>query len=169
MKSRTLKPVEERFMKYVSPEPMSGCWLWTGSVSPKGYGKLRFNGRTQTAHRASIQLFNGVVLRSGDHVLHSCDLPGCVSPHHLRVGTNAENTRDKMRRGRHHASRITHCPQGHEYTPENTYTNSGRRQCVACSKANSAKRFAQATPEQREAKRTAFREWWHTKRKAGQS
>jgi hypothetical protein len=33
---------------------------------------------------------------------------------------------------------VTHCPQGHEYTPENTYTYPGYRRCKACVAATNA-------------------------------
>lgn len=50
----------------------------------------------------------------------------------LRWGTQGENTLDQVLHGTHNQARKTHCPQGHEYTPENTYESAGRRRCRTC-------------------------------------
>ena len=52
------------------------------------------------AHRVAYELHHGVELTADQHILHSCDHPPCVNPNHLRVGTNAENVRDCMEKGR---------------------------------------------------------------------
>lgn len=54
----------------------------------------------------------------------------------LRWATRSENVKDSVRNGTHHMARRTHCPQGHEYTPENTYRKpSGQRYCRECRRA----------------------------------
>lgn len=51
----------------------------------------------------------------------------------LRWDTRSANVRDSVRNGTHHMARATHCPQGHEYTPENTYQYpQGNRACREC-------------------------------------
>lgn len=54
----------------------------------------------------------------------------------LRWDTHSENNRDKRRHGTDHNVNKTHCPQNHEYTPENTYlrvtASSESRNCRAC-------------------------------------
>ena len=48
------------------------------------------------------------------------------------------------------AALITHCPKGHEYSPENTYFNKrSKRICRACNAARVSKIYASETPEQR--------------------
>lgn len=79
-----------------------GCWLWTGSVSAKGYGETSCypNGvRIRLAHRVSYFKHYGVNPGSL-HVLHKCDTPGCVNPDHLYLGTNDDNVQDKYDRDR---------------------------------------------------------------------
>lgn len=85
------------------PEPNSGCWLWDHSYNPRGlgYGRL-FDGRNRgwrTAHRVSWEVFRGPI-PDGMHVLHKCDVPICVNPNHLFLGTQADNNRDMFSKGR---------------------------------------------------------------------
>jgi len=55
----------------------------------------------------------------------------------LVYGTHAENTQDMIRHGNHVWANITHCPHGHEYSPENTYVRpNGNRKCRKCNRDN---------------------------------
>ena len=90
----------ERFDLQYTPEPMSGCWLWTGAiVGQRRYGGMWFRGRNDRAHRISWKLFRGEI-PDGLHVLHKCDVKTCVNPDHLFLGTNADNMADMTRKGR---------------------------------------------------------------------
>lgn len=83
------------------PEPNSGCWLWDGSVTDKGYGVVN-RGRQkgeERAHRWSWRIHYGPV-PDGLHVLHKCDMPCCVNPQHLFLGTHNDNMCDMRRKGR---------------------------------------------------------------------
>lgn len=86
------------------------CWLWTGTRLKSGYGVLKVYPRKMLkAHRVSWFLHNGPIPASnayhGTMVLHSCDNPQCVNPKHLRLGTAADNARDRKERGRSKAVR----------------------------------------------------------------
>lgn len=70
------------------------CWMWDGPPGA-GYGRVHGMG----AHRASYLIHHGPI-PDGQHVLHSCDTPGCVSPDHLSAGTHQDNMRDRNSRGR---------------------------------------------------------------------
>ncbi len=54
-----------------------------------------------TAHRFAWSLFNGF-LSPDLRVLHTCDRGrfGCVTPSHLEVGTQGDNVRDMIEKGR---------------------------------------------------------------------
>ena len=93
-------------MEKVSPEPNSGCWLWTGAERGS-YGLMRHGPRNagkDSAHRIAYRLFHGDI-PDGLHVLHHCDNHFCVNPAHLRAGTPQDNMDDKMKRGRHRVPR----------------------------------------------------------------
>jgi len=77
-----------------------GCWIWTGSLSPKGYGKLQIGNYHLRAHRVSYEVYVGPITDPELMVLHRCDNPSCVNPEHLRLGTNADNMKDKKDKGR---------------------------------------------------------------------
>jgi hypothetical protein len=90
----------ERFWKRVDKRSDNECWDWKGGTNPRfGYGALGVGHRTVTAHRVSWRLHFGRIPK-GMHVLHKCDRPCCVAPHHLFLGTHAENMRDKEAKGR---------------------------------------------------------------------
>ena len=75
------------------------CWLWLGAKSPKGYGKIKWNGRDDRAHRVAWELSRSPV-PEGMWVLHTCDTPACCNPLHLFLGDNLTNNRDKAAKGR---------------------------------------------------------------------
>ena len=89
-----------RFEALVSPEPMSGCWLWTGSLYPSGYGRRRIGTVTRVASREAWRLYRGPI-PSGLCVCHRCDNPPCVNPDHLFLGTIKDNAYDMIAKGRH--------------------------------------------------------------------
>lgn len=78
------------------------CWGWNGSTNKKGYGTIRIGGRgapSMLAHRLSWELNCGLI-PDGLQVLHACDNPPCTRPDHLFLGTNLDNIRDRMAKGR---------------------------------------------------------------------
>ena len=89
---------KQRFDDRYVPDPMSGCWLWTGRTTKGGYGVIPKNKCTYLAHRVSVKLSGRDI--AGKVVRHKCDNPGCVNPAHLLTGTHADNNQDKVDRGR---------------------------------------------------------------------
>ena len=102
-----------RFWARVDRRGESECWPWLGSITDRGYGRLKLTHKAIQAHRLSYQLANGVSLDSSVVVRHSCDNPACVNPSHLLTGTYADNRADCVARGRvakgvrHGKSRLT--------------------------------------------------------------
>lgn len=87
----------ERFWSHVLFD--DECWLWAGPVANDGYGKMNAQRKQWRAHRLSWTITRGP-LNDTVSVLHRCDTPLCVRPAHLFLGTNADNVRDMVDKGR---------------------------------------------------------------------
>lgn len=86
-----MSSLRERFEAKVSPEPMSGCWLWTGAQNEHGYGTIWADGRTLKAHRVGYELHVGRIAPGVD-LDHKCHNRPCVNPSHLREATRRQNS-----------------------------------------------------------------------------
>lgn len=106
------------------------CWDWHGVRTTYGYGRIRVGGRAAPmlmAHRVLYELVVGPI-PDGLELDHLCENTSCIRPSHLEPVTHVEN----MLRRR---NRRTHCKNGHELTPENTYIRpAGHRDCHTCRK-----------------------------------
>lgn len=90
----TKRAVLARVLRLTTFEPNTGCWLWTGAITKKGYGRYKaYSNRLVFVHRISYQETFGRIPQ-GLFVLHKCDQPLCVNPDHLFLGTIADNNRD---------------------------------------------------------------------------
>lgn len=91
------------------------CWLWKlkpGAISKamrdgekssmsKARPYFTINGRKYIATRIVYEQFNGVELTNDQVIRHKCDNSICCNPHHLEVGTHADNVDDMVSRDRH--------------------------------------------------------------------
>lgn len=95
--------LQERFDAKWTPEPFSGCWIWTGAIGGhprRWYGHMTVYGKTSRAHRISWLLYRGTPIPEKMAVLHHCDSGLCVNPNHLFLGTHLDNMRDMVTKGR---------------------------------------------------------------------
>src|SRR5262245_9587813 len=93
------EPVEARLWKSYEPEPNSACWLWSLTLNRDGYGLVNTLRKTRQAHRVAYELAIGPIPR-GMCVLHHCDVPPCINPAHLFLGTNGVNMADRDQKQR---------------------------------------------------------------------
>lgn len=128
------KSIRERLLAGIKKVP-SGCWEWQGSLSKSGYAHIGINDRTYRAHRISYTEWVGEI-PAGMLVCHTCDNRKCINPEHLWLGTNSDNMRDCVSKGRFVVRpklKRTHCIHGHKFTKKNTYlAPSGGRHCQVC-------------------------------------
>ncbi len=122
--------LEERFWSKVTKT--HSCWLWTGAKKIDGYGQFGVLNKTQQAHRVSWELHYSPI-PPGLHVLHRCDNPPCVNPAHLFLGTNADNVKDRIEKGRtatgNHGGRVFGDRNGARTHPE-TRARGDRHGCA---------------------------------------
>lgn len=116
------------------------CWIWTGCKSKTtGYGQFRLDGRRGNNRKIGPHVFAYLYFHGeipeGYEVNHKCYTRACCNPMHLDLKTHKQNMLDPHAQSPSSVnSRKTHCNQGHEFTPENTYVGDGvgRRRCRAC-------------------------------------
>jgi hypothetical protein len=87
--------IAREFVERAVPVPESGCWLWSGNTTRHGYGVLA----GKYMHRYAYRVAHGAI-PEGAHVLHKCDVPCCVNPDHIFLGSQADNNADKVAKGR---------------------------------------------------------------------
>lgn len=95
--------LEERFWRFVSPLGADECWIWQGQKLANKYGRISVGAKglnSEGAHRVSWKIHNKQEIPDGMVVMHSCDNPSCVNPHHLSVGTPKQNSDDMIAKGR---------------------------------------------------------------------
>jgi hypothetical protein len=94
------KNPEAHFWQFVQKADGDGCWLWTRSMNNQGYGRTWWiDNKLWLVHRLAWTLTHGPIPK-GLFVCHRCDIPLCVRPDHMFVGTNAENLADMRVKGR---------------------------------------------------------------------
>lgn len=106
--SKTFMRLRRKLLRSSKLMP-SGCREWQRAKSGHGYGQAYLNGKTISAHRLSYIMYVSVIPK-GFYVLHGCDNPACISPAHLRLGTQLENMQDAIKRDRFQRKRIVITP-----------------------------------------------------------
>lgn len=125
-----------RYRQKIDRRGPDECWPWKGATTGNGYGVIRLSHprRMMYAHRFGWEDANGPI-PDGMNVLHHCDNPPCQNPQHWFLGTQLENERDKIakgRRGDNGMASKTQCKRGHPFDSTNTYRYQRARHCKAC-------------------------------------
>jgi hypothetical protein len=95
---------KERFIRKCNQHPFlnpgNSCIEWIGTKNNKNYGVVSINYKLHLAHRLSWAIYNNQEIPEGLVIRHDCDNPMCINPNHLRLGTRADNVRDRVVRNR---------------------------------------------------------------------
>lgn len=126
---------------------VDGCWHWQGALNSRGYGCFGVRGVSQLSHRVAYEALVGPI-PGGLTIDHLCREKRCVNPAHLEPVTARENIARAAEQ-----NRPTHCPYGHEYTPENTITRMRtdarrgvQRACRTCTRAKARAKYREKNP-----------------------
>ena len=129
----------DRFEAKFTKGKANDCWLWRASGG--AYGIFSVKHKTINAHRFAWILSTGKPIPAGVNVCHTCDIPYCVNPNHLWLGTQYDNMQDCIAKGRHNTytyKKRAFCKNGHAFVGDNIYTERGNpnhRRCRTCRRA----------------------------------
>lgn len=107
--------LNERFVGKIQKGGLDDCWPWLAGCDADGYGRFKVGHWVVKAHRMAYELFKGKI-PAGLQIRHSCDNPPCCNPAHLLLGTNFDNMRDKIERGRQGIENISKALKGKPFT-----------------------------------------------------
>jgi hypothetical protein len=148
--SMPVTPAIDRALEQIIVHPL-GCWIYTGGLNGAGYGLIGEGRRVRwLVHRLVYTDWFGPIPEGMD-LDHLCRVTACCNPAHLEPVTKAENARRQWAAGGAARSFAgvnaakTHCPHGHEYSPENTRVKQGRRYCRTC--VNARRRAKRRAPK----------------------
>ena len=122
--NRSETAIAQRFWAKV--DASGDCWEWTGQRHRTGHGVFTVPGgtpRQQQAHRVSWEMHNGPI-PEGMNVCHKCDNPPCIRPEHLFLGSQLDNLRDMIAKGRASWQRASN-----QLTPPNATTRPSFADC----------------------------------------
>jgi len=138
-------------------DPETECIEFTGALTSKGYGTINLKGVTYSTHRIMAVAGGKMSQDSPLQIDHLCSNKRCMNPDHLEAVTSSVNNKRAYERGERARTAPnnanvakTHCPQGHEYLPENTYVHPSRprRQCKTCDRFRKAQAYRKKKQQQ---------------------
>lgn len=93
----------ERVLEKIEIVTESGCWLFMGHLTNKGYGVIGNDAgnskKLYSVHRKTFEYFIGEI-QHGKSICHRCDVPSCCNPSHLFLGTQKDNMDDCSKKNR---------------------------------------------------------------------
>jgi hypothetical protein len=126
--NRKIENIKLHLLSKTRVDQATGCYIWMGAfIGNYPVCKNPATGKNEYAHRLMYKEFVEYISPAVE-LHHVCRRPACINPSHMQV-TSPSNHPD----GAPNVNRTkTHCIKGHEFTPENTYTYNGKRQCRKC-------------------------------------
>ncbi len=75
------------------------CLIWPFASNIDGYGSIKIAGKQHRVPRLMCRLNHGAPPTQAHETAHSCGVPACCNPQHLRWATHIENEQDKLIHG----------------------------------------------------------------------
>lgn len=119
--------------------PTTSCMNWNGHIRSDGYGVIWIKGIEYKTHRVAYHIYKGI-LSATNVIDHICKNKKCCNPDHLREVTQRINATENSLSPPSFNKKKTHCIRGHEFTPDNIYSNETGvyggvwRKCLICKK-----------------------------------
>lgn len=81
------------YLEHYVEDPVSGCWNFTGTVTPNGYGNVYGGHKGASPIKAHRYFYEHMVGEIPDEMVidHLCRNTLCVNPEHLEPVTQSEN------------------------------------------------------------------------------
>lgn len=133
--------IEARFWAKVDVRSANECWPWMGGKRDGSRGVITINRRSYSAPRIAWHINVGAPMSDDKNACHSCDNPNCVNPSHIWAGTQSDNIRDCVEKGRHSSKPLMFCKSGHEMTLENRRPTTGGFRCGECARIATRERM----------------------------
>jgi len=113
---------EQRLVRNIKVDPLTGCHLWQRSLSSRGYARIVVRGKHHLAHRLAWTLRHGPI-PEGMEVCHRCDIRHCINPDHHFLGNRSGNMLDLARKRRARVERSFADERGQGGVPAGTRPN----------------------------------------------
>jgi hypothetical protein len=85
-----MEELKQKLLKRVNIDLKTNCWMWIGSKGSRGYGRIKVEGKYQSAHRISYLVFKGE-FEKGKEIDHLCRNRLCINPSHIEQVTHLIN------------------------------------------------------------------------------
>lgn len=98
-KGRSMNGAGLNFLKNIINTKSKNCIIWPFGMISTGYGLVRDNGASLTAHRLSLILSKGQPPKDRSFACHKpviCHNRACVNPNHLYWGSGKDNNSDRL-------------------------------------------------------------------------
>lgn len=126
----------ESFWRRVEIRGEHDCWPWLGGrgSTGKGYGRVCIARKSRPATQVAWELANEKPFPAGLVACHACDNSICVNPAHIWPGTQSDNIRDCVAKGRHASRPQPFCQRGHAMEGDNLEPTKNGFRCRTCSR-----------------------------------